>query len=105
MDLAVKNLISKKIKLENPLSEPPTLESRLSSAVYISTRGALGAGISTKKPLMFPYSEFTENDVENVAAKLLTLLHIELIKVLPSEAIQRISKELDEYMSLALGDL
>lgn len=99
------NLINQKIKLVNPLAEPPTLESRLSAAAYISARGALGAGISTKKPLMFPYTEFTENDVENVAAKLLTHLHIELLKVLPPEAIQRISKELDEYMSLALGDL
>ena len=99
------NLINQKIKLVNPLAEPPTLESRLSAAAYISARGALGAGISTKKPLMFPYTEFTENDVENVAAKLLTHLHIELLKVLPPEAIQRISKELYEYMYLALGDL
>ncbi|MBV2127945.1 hypothetical protein [Arsukibacterium indicum] len=101
----MKNLINQKIKVLNPLPEAPSLDRRLSCAAYISARGALAAGISTKKPLMFPYKEFTENDVENVAAQLLTRLHIELLKVLPPEAIQRISTELDEYLSLALGDL
>lgn len=100
----MENHLNNQITVKNNNSAQPSLEKRIACATYIAVRGACESGIATKRPLMYPHQGFTENDVENAAAKVLTRLHIELLKALPPEAIQRISTDLDEHLSFVLGD-
>ena len=77
---------------------------RLGSAVWVSTMGANALGVMTHRGLMRGYTKFDPADVERTAARLLTSVHTELLKVLPPQAIERILKDQDAYLSFSLGD-
>ena len=87
-----------------PVMKEPTLKDRLGSAIFIVSFGAKDAGLMTRRKLMYPHTEYEVDDLKRVASRLLASVHTELLATLPPLATERISKDLDAYLSFALGD-
>lgn len=78
----------------------PTLQVRIGCAVFIALMGVDGTGVGTQRKLMWPHTEYDDDDVKRVAAKLLASVHTAVIATLPPEQIEQISTTLSEYLSL-----
>jgi|GEM_PF-1114789 len=84
-------------KLRRPFPEP-TLEQKLSAAVYISTMGIFNAGVRTQATLMWPLSEFSEGDVERFATKFLGDALGLFLQALPPQDSSLLKKLQDEHL-------
>lgn len=82
----------------------PTLNDKLGAAIFIMAFGAKNTGVMTTHKLMYPYTQYRVDDVKRVAARLVTSVHTALLTTLPQPQIELISKDLDNYLSLALED-
>lgn len=81
------------------LGPEPTLSERLSAAHYVAARNIADVGITTKKQLMWPKMQFTNNDVVSFAAWLLASAQAAALQVLPRHAIDSLSTDLNEHLS------
>lgn len=81
------------------LGPEPTLSQRLSDAHYIAARNIVDVGIATKKRLMWPKKQFTNNDVVNFSAWLLANVQVALLQALPPHVIDSLLIDLNERLS------
>lgn len=85
--------------LIKPLKQQPTMSEKIQAATHISTMGIHHSGISTQAKLMWPLREFTEYDVELMAARFLAHLLTALLPLLPHQQIDKIWIDQGEYLS------
>lgn len=86
------------------LRECPSIQRQVGMALFILAMGPEKVGFSTRHKLMWPYTEYNDDDVRRVAATLLANVHTVLLEALPPAQIERISTTLDAYLSFAVGD-
>ena len=53
---------------------------------------------------MYPHTEYETDDIKRVAARLLASAHTALIEALPQPQTEKILKDLNAYLSFAVGD-
>lgn len=86
------------------LRERPSLQRQVGMALLVLAMGPDGVGRATQDKLMWPYTEYSEEDVRRAAFKLLASVHTALLEALPPARIERISTDQAAYLSFALGD-
>lgn len=77
----------------------PTLSQRLAAAHYIAARNIADVGLSTIRCLMWPKTEFTNNDAVNFAAWLLANAQSAVLRALPQHEIDSLSINLNKRLS------
>ncbi len=82
----------------------PTLNDRVGAAIFIVAFGAEDTGLKTSRQLMSPHTEYEVDDLKRAAARLLASVHTAWLAALPPSLTEQISKDLDAYLSFALGD-
>jgi len=82
----------------------PSIQRQVGMALFVIAMGPERVGIATRHKLMWPYVEYTDDDVLRTAATLLANVHTALLEALPPAQIERISKAQDAYLSFAVGD-
>lgn len=80
------------------------LKPRVSAALTVLALGADRVGVLTHGRVMYPATEYDEDDVRRAAASLLASVQAELIAELPPQAIERILRGRSERLSFACGD-
>lgn len=86
------------------LRERPSVQRQVGMALLVLAMGPGGVGRATLDKLMWPYTEYSEDDVRRAAFKLLASVHTALLEALPPARIERISTDQAAYLSFALGD-
>lgn len=86
------------------LRERPSVQRQVGMALFVLAMGPEGVGRATLDKLMWPYVEYSDDDVRRVAARLLANVHTALLEALPPARIERISTDQAAYLSFALGD-
>lgn len=84
--------------------DKPTIQGRIGAAAFMAVFGAERSGARTRQQLMWPFTEFSDDDVKRAAARLLASLHTATVDSLPEGLAEAISKDLDAYLSFALGE-
>lgn len=82
----------------------PSIQRQVGMAIFVIAMGAERVGVATRHRLMWPYTDYTDEDVTRAAAKLLANVHTVLLEALPLAQIERISKDQDAYLSFSVGD-
>ena len=70
--------------------KPQSLEQKISAAVFITVHGAEYTGIATKAALMWPCTEFSDDQVRKESSSILGEVHAALLSALPMGAIDSI---------------
>lgn len=86
------------------LRKCPSIQRQVGMALFVMAMGPERVGVSTRHRLMWPYTEYTDDDVRRTAATLLANVHTVLLEALPPAQIERISKAQDAYLSFSVGD-
>lgn len=86
------------------LRKCPSIQRQVGMALFVLAMGPDKVGVGTKHKLMWPYIDYTDDDVRRAASKLLANVHTVLLEALPPAQIERISKAQDAYLSFAQGD-
>lgn len=83
----------------------PALTKRLGEAIFILAMGSSNVG-GMRPDLMWPYppEDYTLDDTRRAAARLVASVYTVLLEALPPAQIERISKDLDAYLSFVHGD-
>lgn len=86
------------------LGRPP-LSRRVSEALFVMAMGPADHG-GMRPQLMWPYppEAYTLDDTRRAAARLVASVHTALLEALPPAQIERISKDIDAYLSAYVGD-
>lgn len=83
----------------------PSLATKLRCALFVTAYGAERCGIWTRHRLMWPYTDYTDDDVRRVAARVTASVCTALLEGLPLQTRQRIWTDQAEYLSFALDEL
>lgn len=86
------------------LRECPSIQRQVGVALFVLAMGPDKVGVSTKHKLMWPYIDYTDDDVRRAATILLERVLVALLADAPAPRIARIPTEIDAYLSFAQGD-
>jgi hypothetical protein len=78
----------------------PTINERISAALFIVAFGVKNTGVATCHKLMFPYLDYEDDDVKRVAARLLASVHTALLAILPQTQTEQILNDLVKVASV-----
>lgn len=86
------------------LRQCPSIQRQVGMALFVMAMGPEKVGVDTKHKLMWPYTDYDDDDVRRAAAMLLERVLVALLADAPAPRIDRIQKEIDAYLSFAQGD-
>ncbi len=85
--------MAKLVKEVNPKAPEPTFAQQYSAALFVAALGAENVGAGTASRVTWPYYVTRPHLVAKEAAELIISVHTALLKAVPPQDLERISKE------------